>query len=102
LINPGGGWVHPVHIHLVDLQLLDRNGRPPLPYERGWKDVFLLGDNETLRVITKFGPNPGKYMIHCHNIVHEDRDMMTQFEVGKGGDDPMLAPAKPISEIRPL
>ncbi len=102
LVNPGGGWVHPVHIHLVDLQLLDRNGRSPLPYERGWKDVFLVADNETVRVITKFGPNSGKYMMHCHNIVHEDRDMMTQFEVGQGGDDPMKAPAKPISQMRPL
>lgn len=95
LINSGGSWVHPVHIHLVDLQLLDRNGRPPLPYERGWKDVFLVGDSETVRVITRFGPNQGKYMMHCHNIVHEDHDMMTQFEVGAGGPDPIkAAPAK--------
>lgn len=102
LINPGGGWVHPVHIHLVDLQLLDRNGRTPLPYERGWKDVFLVGENETVRVITKFGPNSGKYMMHCHNLVHEDHDMMTQFEVGKGAKSPMSAPPKPIAEMLPL
>lgn len=102
LVNPGGGWIHPVHIHLVDLQLLSRNGRNPLPYERGWKDVFLVGENETVRVITKFGPNIGKYMMHCHNIVHEDTDMMTQFEVGTGGASPLSAPAKPISQILPL
>lgn len=96
LINTGGEWVHPVHIHLVDLQLLDRNGRPPLPYELGWKDVFYLGENETLRVIAKFGPHAGKYMIHCHNIVHEDHDMMTQFEVGQGGISPLSVQAKPL------
>jgi spore coat protein A, manganese oxidase len=96
LVNTGGSWIHPIHIHLVDLQLLDRNNRPPLPYERGWKDVFYLGEGETLRVITRFGPNIGKYMMHCHNIVHEDHDMMTQFEVGKGGIDPMSVPAKPL------
>lgn len=102
LVNTGGSWVHPVHIHLVDLQILDRNGQPPLPYERGWKDVFFVGDSQTVRVITKFGPHPGKYMMHCHNIVHEDHDMMTQFEVGQGGADPIKAaparelPAPPI------
>jgi FtsP/CotA-like multicopper oxidase with cupredoxin domain len=103
LVNTGGGWVHPVHIHLVDLQLLDRSGRAPLPYERGWKDVFYVGENETVRVITRFGPNLGKYMMHCHNIVHEDHDMMTQFEVGQGGYDPIkAAPAQPISKMPPL
>jgi FtsP/CotA-like multicopper oxidase with cupredoxin domain len=95
LVNTGG-WTHPVHIHLVDLQLISRNGLPPAPYERGWKDVFVLNDFETVRVIAKFGPHTGKYMMHCHNIVHEDHDMMTQFEVGKGGPSPTSAPAKPL------
>jgi spore coat protein A, manganese oxidase len=76
-----GGWVHPVHIHLIDFQILDRNGRPPLPHERGWKDVVLVEPFEKVRVIASFNPQPGKYMFHCHNIVHEDHDMMTQFEV---------------------
>jgi hypothetical protein len=78
------------------LQLISRNGLPPAPYERGWKDVFVLNDFETVRVIAKFGPHTGKYMMHCHNIVHEDHDMMTQFEVGKGGPSPTSAPAKPL------
>ncbi|MEE3718573.1 multicopper oxidase family protein [Tumidithrix elongata RA019] len=95
-VNPGGGWIHPVHVHLVDLQMLDRNGMPPLSYERGWKDVFVVGENQTVRVIAQYGPHKGKYMMHCHNIVHEDHDMMTQFEVGKGGDSPLSAPAKPL------
>ena len=24
----------------------------------------------------------GRYMVHCHNLVHEDHDMMVQFSVG--------------------
>jgi spore coat protein A len=37
----------------------------------------------------KFGPHEGRYMIHCHNLVHEDHDMMSQFRVGpKRDDDP--------------
>ena len=26
--NDSGGWFHPVHVHLVDFRILDRNGRP--------------------------------------------------------------------------
>ena len=93
--NNSNGWFHPVHIHLVDFKVLDRNGQPPAPYERGPKDVVYLGEGETVRMITRFGPNLGRYMMHCHNLVHEDHDMMVQFEVGTGGPDPIhAAPAR--------
>ena len=95
LVNTGG-WTHPVHIHLIDFQIIDRNGLPPLAYELGWKDVVILGELETIRVVAKFAPHRGKYMMHCHNIVHEDHDMMTQFEVGKDGQDPLSDCAKPL------
>lgn len=97
LYNNSGGWFHPIHLHLIDCQILSRNGQPPFPYERGWKDVFYVGENEDVRVIGKYGPNTGKYMQHCHNTVHEDHDMMTQFEVAQGGPDPVTAaPPKPL------
>ncbi|MBD1836086.1 multicopper oxidase domain-containing protein [Cyanobacteria bacterium FACHB-472] len=95
LYNNSGGWFHPIHLHLIDAQILDRNGKPPFAYEKGWKDVFYVGENESVRVIGKFGPHTGKYMTHCHNSVHEDHDMMGQFQVGKGGPDPITtAPPK--------
>lgn len=91
VVNNSGGWFHPVHVHLLDQQIITRNGRADLvpDYEKGWKDVFYLGPNERLEVIGTYGPHQGRYMMHCHNTVHEDHDMMTQFEVGKGGDDPI-------------
>lgn len=97
IYNSGGGWFHPVHIHLLDQQIIDRNGKPPAEYEKGWKDVFYAGPNERVRVVGRYGPHLGRYMMHCHNTVHEDFDMMTQFEVGQGGDDPINAALpKPI------
>jgi FtsP/CotA-like multicopper oxidase with cupredoxin domain len=97
LVNKSGGWFHPVHIHLIDFKVLSRNGRPPMAHERGPKDVVYVGENETVQVIARYGPHLGKYMIHCHNLAHEDHDMMVQFEVGTGGPDPILAaPAKPL------
>jgi spore coat protein A len=89
LVNDSGGWFHPVHIHLVDVKILDRNGRPPFDYERGPKDVVYVGEDETVRVIMRFEHHTGRYMMHCHNAVHEDHAMMQQFEVGAGGPDPI-------------
>ena len=92
--NSSGGWFHPVHVHLVDFKILSRNGMPPMPHERGPKDVVYLGEGETVKVIARYGPHIGKYMIHCHNLSHEDHDMMAQFQVGTGGPDPITtAPA---------
>ena len=81
LRNPSGGWHHPAHIHFIDFKILSRNGRPPQPHELGAKDVVFLGENESVRLLIKFDHGRGKYMIHCHNLVHEDHDMMAQFEI---------------------
>jgi FtsP/CotA-like multicopper oxidase with cupredoxin domain len=102
-VNPGSGWVHPVHPHLVRFKILKRNGRDPKPYEQGPKDVVMVGEFETVRVLAKFCPHPGMYMMHCHNLVHEDHDMMTQFEVvGEGAIDPCARPARSCKELKPM
>ncbi|MBG6216243.1 FtsP/CotA-like multicopper oxidase with cupredoxin domain [Arthrobacter sp. CAN_A6] len=80
--NSSGGWFHPIHIHLIDFQILSRNGRPAFAHERGPKDVVYVGEGETVRLLMKFGPHRGRYMVHCHNLPHEDHDMMVQFSVG--------------------
>ena len=108
LHNGSGGWFHPVHIHLVDFKILDRNGRPPEPWERGPKDTAYVGQNETVRVIMRFAHQEGKYMMHCHNLVHEDHGMMAQFQVGSTtpdndpieGDPGQKLPARPLRDRR--
>jgi FtsP/CotA-like multicopper oxidase with cupredoxin domain len=88
--NNSGGWFHPIHVHLTDFKVLDRNGRPPFPHELGPKDVVYVGEGEKVRVIIKW-EGRGRYMMHCHNLIHEDHDMMAQFEVidpNSPGDDP--------------
>lgn len=83
LVNGGGGWSHPVHIHLVDFQIISRDGaRPVLPYEKeALKDVVWLGGSETVRVVARYAPWDGVYMFHCHNLIHEDHDMMAAFNI---------------------
>jgi hypothetical protein len=93
--NGGGGWFHPVHMHLVDQKILSRDGRAPFDYELGPKDTIYVGENESVDIIMRFGPHRGRYMIHCHNLVHEDHDMMVQFSVGLGADE--VDPHDPIA-----
>lgn len=97
--NSSGGWFHPVHIHLVDFQILSRNGRAPFSYERGPKDVVYVGEGETVRLLMKFEHHRGRYMIHCHNLPHEDHDMMAQFSVGIDTND--VDPNHPVDAVRP-
>jgi FtsP/CotA-like multicopper oxidase with cupredoxin domain len=97
--NNSGGWFHPLHIHLVDFRILSRNGQAAYNYENGPKDVVYIGEDETVRLLIKFktapGAQGGKYMVHCHNLPHEDSDMMQQFAVGTvpadDGKDGMLS-----------
>ncbi|KAL0636923.1 hypothetical protein Q9L58_004145 [Maublancomyces gigas] len=90
-LESGTGWSHPVHIHLVDFQIVSREkndtskskGRDFVtPYEAAaLKDVVVLGENEAVTVLAKYAPWDGVYMFHCHNTVHEDHDMMAAFNV---------------------
>jgi spore coat protein A len=75
------GLVHPVHVHLVNFQVLERNGHPPLPHERGWKDTVAVGKGERVKVIARFDGYRGRYVLHCHNLEHEDHSMMARFDV---------------------
>ena len=105
--NKSGGWFHPVHIHLIDFRILSRNGKPAAAWELGPKDVMYIGENEKIQVIMQFGPHKGRYMVHCHNLVHEDHSMMFQFRVGLGVNEPdpndpiLAAPAKKDPETGP-
>lgn len=99
--NRSGGWFHPVHIHLIDFKIIGGEDRANYAYEQGPKDVVYVGEGEKVRLLMKFGPHRGRYMIHCHNLPHEDHDMMVQFSVGMpqnyeyDDNDPVEA-AKPI------
>lgn len=78
--NPSN-MMHPMHIHDVMFQVLDRNGAPPAAQELGWKDTIDVPAGESVRVITRFTDYTGTYVFHCHNLEHEDRAMMAQFRV---------------------
>lgn len=76
-----GSWHHPVHIHFEEGRILSRNGIPPPPHENGRKDVYVLKPDEEVRVFLRFRDFLGKYMMHCHNLVHEDHAMMIRWDI---------------------
>ena len=71
---------HPVHVHLAPFQVLRRGGSEPGPYDAGWKDTVDVRPAEVVEVLIKFTSYKGKYLIHCHNLEHEDMAMMAAFE----------------------
>jgi FtsP/CotA-like multicopper oxidase with cupredoxin domain len=101
----GGGWFHPVHIHLVDFYVIKREGGDNLgvrAYEQfSPKDVFYLGPSNTIYVVARFGAHKGDYMFHCHNLIHEDNDMMRAFSVTHSHMGPNRQSAQPFI-INPL
>lgn len=81
--NGQGTEPHPMHLHGVQFQVLDRTGgrNAVQPHETGWKDTVLVMPYEKVRVIIPFGANTGSFVFHCHNLEHEDDGMMLQYEI---------------------
>ncbi len=96
---------HPIHLHLVDFRILNRQrfdvnhynrtGKlrftspplPPAPDEQGLKDTVRANPGAVTRIIPRFVPYTGEYVWHCHILEHEDHEMMRPFiVVGKKRD----------------
>ena len=90
---------HPIHLHLVRFQILDRRSfdvsaywttgklkffGPPIapdPSEAGWKDTVRADPAMVTRIIIRFEGYPGRYVGHCHILEHEDNEMMRPYDV---------------------
>jgi FtsP/CotA-like multicopper oxidase with cupredoxin domain len=84
-VNADNGWQHPIHVHFEEGRILSKtvNGvSVAIPVnERGRKDVFVLGPLTTTRVLFRFRDFSGKYLLHCHNLTHEDHAMMVRWDI---------------------
>jgi spore coat protein A len=93
------GDIHPIHLHLVRFQVLDRQSfdadeyllsgklnfrgapTPPPPGDRGWKDTVQTYPETVTRVIMRFEGYTGRYVWHCHLLEHAANEMMRPFEI---------------------
>lgn len=91
--------LHPIHLHLVRFQLLERRAydvddflnynnfhyvgdpAPPEHGETGWKDTIQAHPETVTRIIVPFVGYPGRYVWHCHLLEHAANEMMRPFDV---------------------
>ncbi len=97
---------HPIHLHLVHFQVVNRQRltnlddgiaedpafpdpeslpRPPEPWETGFKDTLIVYPGEVARLKATFD-KPGLYVWHCHILEHEDNEMMRPVYVMSPGE----------------
>jgi spore coat protein A len=90
---------HPIHLHLVRFQILDRTpfdlsvyqltGKIVFtgpaaalePNELGWRDTVRVDPMTVTRIIVKFEGFAGRYVWHCHMLEHEDNEMMRPYVI---------------------
>ena len=87
ILKGGRDWVHPVHIHFEEFQILrrDRNAvTSGVEYSR--KDVVDLTDGGDIELLMRFRDFVGMYVMHCHNTIHEDHAMMLRWDIADVGD----------------
>ena len=89
--NAKASMPHPMHMHGFSFQVVSRLNSPSqirklaqytsgrLVTDLGWKDTVLVWPGETVRIAIDF-TNSYKgdqiYVVHCHNLEHEDQGMM--------------------------
>ncbi|MGH9753067.1 MAG: multicopper oxidase family protein [Blastocatellia bacterium] len=92
-----GNWVHPVHIHFEEGRVMERTTRPdpvnqpnlrvPVALKpdedpaNARRDVYPLPGQNSVRMRQKFRDFVGRYLIHCHNMNHEDDFMMVRWDI---------------------
>jgi len=84
LENGGGGWWHPIHVHISNMRVLERNGHRPGPLERDGnakKNTINLAGGDVVKVFVEFRDYCGSTVFHCHNLEHEDHFMMARFDI---------------------
>jgi len=82
---------HPIHLHEEPFQIISRTigAEEAESYatvregfiDGGWKDTVLVMPGEKVRLIKPYKDNKGVFMVHCHNLEHEDMGMMREFLV---------------------
>jgi FtsP/CotA-like multicopper oxidase with cupredoxin domain len=88
--NGGGGWTHPMHMHMEEHQTTYRStgtGATAKPDHTedpiGKEDVVALEPAEQTIIYRGFRTFLGNYVAHCHNLAHEDHNMMFGWNITK-------------------
>jgi FtsP/CotA-like multicopper oxidase with cupredoxin domain len=96
LVNEFRSMPHPIHLHGFPFRVVDRRNSPSqlralvvashgrTAQDLGLLDTVVVWPGERVRIAIDFAqPYTGTqtYMLHCHNLEHEDQGMMVAFAV---------------------
>jgi FtsP/CotA-like multicopper oxidase with cupredoxin domain len=70
-------WLHPMHFHGVVFQEIDEQAKA---FRGPLRDTLLLRPGEKTSIALR-GDEPGRWMIHCHVLEHQNSGLMGVFEV---------------------
>ncbi|MFG2949638.1 multicopper oxidase family protein [Streptomyces adustus] len=73
--------VHSFHVHTNDFQVMSINGEPQTNY--GFQDTVDVPPRGNMVVRIRFLDYPGKTVLHCHILNHEDAGMMAVLQIEK-------------------
>ncbi|MEU3298920.1 multicopper oxidase family protein [Streptomyces sp. NPDC006678] len=73
--------VHSFHVHTNDFQVMSINGRPRTNY--GLQDTVDVPPRGTMVIRSRFLDYPGRTVLHCHILNHEDLGMMSVLQIDK-------------------
>lgn len=90
-------WTHPVHIHFEEGRIMQRTTRtvtggvpgpitpvtlqPDEATNNARRDVYRLPGQSSVTIRLQFRDFVGRYLIHCHNMGHEDDFMMVRWDI---------------------
>ena len=80
-VNDSGRWLHPLHVHMEEHQVLARNGQAPPADEAAREDQVWLGPGETVKTFRRFRDFVGRYTTHSQNTVLQDHGLLFQWKV---------------------
>ena len=125
--NGGNNWSHPIHSHFTEFLIQAVNGVPfDRSWIQDWRegeeefvpylaapaarrrpihrfmggmrrDVATLLPGNEIRVVMRWSDFLGKYVMHCHNVVHEDHSMMIRWDIVEPGQG--FVGSRPASEV---
>jgi len=90
------GAAHPFHIHVNPFKVIEINGEAVPKKDQIWWDTFYIppqsnGKDGSIKIRHRFDNYAGKFVFHCHVLIHEDLGMMQNVNVKGTG----LAPCQP-------
>lgn len=80
IINNQTNMMHPIHLHGHTFEVTEIDGKAVI--DGAMRDTVFVLPHSTVKVQFD-SDNPGKWVIHCHMLYHQEAGMMTEIDYAK-------------------